>query len=380
MKLFNVRKKEIVLFYKYLSDLVMYYSYLRETNKLMKINHISNVPMPGEEEWKSKWKKLFRFVNEKDYRLFYGYFDSLKDIVPESALHAGIERILNPFRYRHYYSDKNIFDLLFSKGALPLTIIRSMRNIDSFLDINYKPIQDPFKLMWSFDKIVVKPSVDSDSGKGVELLLRCEDGYKILSSGEMFTLQWLKEKYGTDFIMQECLEQSSYMAQFNKTSVNTIRICVYRSVVDGTSHVTSAVLRIGKDGSFVDNGHAGGNFVGINKNGQLNKYVCNQYGQKNTCFNGIDFSSTLYEIPEWERIIAFAETVGNSMPHHHLLALDVMLDGMDTPRLIEVNTYGFSIWLFLFSGLSVWGEYTDEIMEYCIQRKNEEFYMKSFLS
>ena len=57
------------------------------------------------------------------------------------------------------------------------------------------------------------------------------------------------------------------MAQFNSTSVNTLRIVVYRSVTDNNLYVTNSILRIGLKDSVIDNAHAGGVFIGIDNNG-----------------------------------------------------------------------------------------------------------------
>ena len=57
--------------------------------------------------------------------------------------------------------------------------------------------------------------------------------------------------------------------------------------------------------------------------------------------------------------------IGNNVPHHRLLALDIMVDKYDNPRLIEFNCEGYGMWVFQFSMGSAFGEYTDEIIEYC---------------
>lgn len=361
--------------YQVFIDIAMFRLYLRKTKDLMKINHISNKKLAGEDEWKLRWGCLFK-VDKRDYRLFYNYMvDNKLDIVPEAALHGCIERILNPFRYRDIFEDKNYFDKVFPHGSMPITIMRSILNTNEILDADYKAIKNPLELMGPFSRIIVKPTIDSGSGRGVELLIREDGKYRIQSSNELFSLQWLKTNYLKGFIMQECVEQSSYMSQFNPTSVNTFRLCVYKSILDGKAHVTAAILRIGKNGDYRDNAHAGGKYIGINSKGELNNYVCDQYGIKSNSFNGIDFSVSYFKIPNWEQIVAFATEIADCVQHQNLLALDVMLDINNMPRLIEINLKGFSSWLFLFSGQSVWGDYTDEIIDYCCEKKKELFYM-----
>ena len=130
-------------------------------------------------------------------------------------------------------------------------------------------------------------------------------------------------------------------------------------------HVPSAIVRIGANGSLVDNAHAGGGYVGIDvKDGTLCKKVLNQYGETSIVFNGIDFSQK-HQIPNWDKIVEFAKYIGSCSPHHRLLALDIMVDKSGKPRLIEFNCKSYSMWLFQFTMKPAFGEYTDEIIEYC---------------
>ena len=161
------------------------------------------------------------------------------------------------------------------------------------------------------------------------------------------------------------------MSQFCHTSVNTIRIAIYRSVKNNKPIVINSIIRIGKEGSLVDNAHAGGLFVGVDENGKLGSYCCNQFGEKITVFNDIDFTSQSLLIPDYQGVKAFAERVADAIPHHRLLALDIMLDENNHPILLEYNIRAFSVWLFQFTNGAGFGRYTDEIIEYCKDHKKE---------
>ena len=150
------------------------------------------------------------------------------------------------------------------------------------------------------------------------------------------------------------------------TAVNTLRLCLYRSVKDEKPRVTASIIRIGKIGAFVDNAHAGGMFVGVKvATGEMGKYAIDQYGNKQNVWNGIDFSQSTFVVPYWKDIIAFAEYVGTKIHHHRLIALDIALNEEGKPILIEYNIDGFSFWLFMYTEQEVFGKYTDEVIEYC---------------
>jgi hypothetical protein len=219
--------------------------------------------------------------------------------------------------------------------------------------------------------MILKPSIDSNSGQGVQLFIRKDEDFINSKTGDRLTESYLLN-YGPDFILQEALEQSPYICQFNPSSINTLRLVTYRSVKDESVHVVASIIRIGKHGEFVDNAHAGSRFVGVDlKTGVLNNYACDQYGNKSPRWNEVDFSKDKYTIPNWNAVLDFARYVGNCIHHCRLLQLDIALDKNDIPRLIEYNNESMSYWLYMFSGQHPFSEFNDEIFDYCLKKRNK---------
>ena len=149
-----------------------------------------------------------------------------------------------------------------------------------------------------------------------------------------------------------------------------MRLCLYRSVTSEEPVVTAGVIRIGKNGSFVDNVHSGGMRIGVDvSSGELGKYVVDQYGNKQDTWNGIDFSKSIYFVPNWNDVISFAKNVGTRIHHHRLIALDIALKENGIPILIEYNLSGFSYSPYMVTNQEVFGKYTDEIIDYCRRNK-----------
>lgn len=350
-------------------DFLVSKKYSKQYKGWLKRNNIPNKSVEGESEWKKKWSVLGK-ADPIYFRLFSHYIGNNLNIIPEDICRNVVEPILDPLRYVPYYTDKNIFDKLFKGGTLPQTILRKMNGFyyDSeykFLELSNEEQLQTALLRGDVAKIVIKPSIDSYSGHGVRLFQKVDGRWYDLSSDDELTLNYLNTKYGTDFIIQECVVQSSFMSQFNPTSINTLRCTLYRSVKTNECYVPSAVIRIGANGSLVDNAHAGGCYVGINvEDGTLCNKVLNQYGECKTIFNGVDFSKP-HQIPNWDKVVDFAKYIGENIPHHRLLALDIMVDDKGTPRLIEFNSDAYSMWFFQFTNSPAFGDYTDEIIEYC---------------
>lgn len=327
--------------------------------------------------WCHKWSKL-GYVNKDFYRVFSQYIGEDINIVPDDICHNVIEPILNPKRYISAYEDKCLFDKMlwssFHKNITPYTIIRNIGGAQ--YDINYAPIKSIDEIIngipLEINRLIIKKSIDSSSGRGVAFVKRGNDcRFRDLITNEVFSEQYLTRHFNRDYVVQKTEEQSIFMSQFCKTSVNTIRIAVYRSVKTNKTHAINAIIRIGKNGSLVDNAHAGGVFVGVDNEGILGKYVCNQYGEKEIIFNDVNFSTSEFIIPNYKKIKEFAERVATALPHQRLLALDVMLDANNEPVLLEYNIRAFSVWLFQFTCGAGFGEYTDEIIEYCKLHKKE---------
>lgn len=348
------------------------YRYGNEYKSWLKSQGIPNRSVTGEKEWMEKWGQLGYKPNPVYYRLFSHYIGNDINIVPTDICHNIVELILDPFRYHGYYGDKNLFDRVMPREFFPPTILRRMYGF--YYDKNYTRIavdDETFMALLSnftVKRIIVKPTLITQGGVGVTLYENTDGVWKDVKTGESLNLTYLEKHSGEDFIMQEAFEQHDFMSLFNPTSVNTIRLAVYKSVKDERCHVTQAIMRIGQNGSVVDNGCAGGMFVGIRKeNGALLHSVCNEQGFTKTVFNGIDFSKE-YKVPYWNDIISFAETVGQYIPNQRLFALDVVLGKDNKPYLIEFNLTGFSPWLFQYTVGPAFGEYTDEIIEYCKTR------------
>lgn len=193
----------------------------------------------------------------------------------------------------------------------------------------------------------------------------------VADSENELTEELLRKVMPSNFIIQECLQQSEFMARLCPTSVNTIRVAVYKSVVSNEVVVLNCILRIGNNGALVDNAHAGGCFIGVDSDGCLGKYLCNQYGERFTVFNGIDFAGGDFHIPRFDRVLEFSRNIGECVPHLRLLQLDVAIDKEDKPVLIEYNIHGFAPWVYQFAIGPAFGGYTDEIIDYCRLHKQE---------
>lgn len=236
---------------------------------------------------------------------------------------------------------------------------------------DYEPLKTSVEAqLASYNRVILKPSIDSCSGHGVMLFKRQGDRWCDTENDCITLTEKFLYGYGNDFILQEALSQHPDIAKFNPSSINTLRLAVYRSVVNEEAHVVAAVMRIGKNGAFIDNAHAGGRFVGIDiHTGKLMKSVCDQYGNVQNSWNGYDFSITENKVPSWEKAVDLCKQIALRISHMRLIAFDIAIDADGNPRLVEFNVDAFGFWVFMYTNQTVFGPYTDEVINYCKMHK-----------
>lgn len=343
---------------------------------LCKRNKITSYNKKDYQKNKNYLKSFGYHSNKVDFILFSHYIKNKEEkikIIPSSIVNQFVTPILNPIEYRGYYEDKNSFDKIFPPGVLPNTILRRINGY--WFDSNYKPVvvsndEDLFQYINENQEILIKPTKNSSAGKSIEIFYKEDTFFKSKMSNTLFSLQFINNKWGkSDLIIQEVLKQSDSIAKFNKSSVNTFRVAIYNSPIDNKPHLLWGVIRIGGEGSIVDNAHAGGIFVGINKDGKLNNFASNVYGDIIESHNGIIFSKEHY-ITDFIRIINFAKDCAIKLLPNRFIALDIMMDNTNNPRLIEYNLSAFSDWFGFFSGFPSLGKYNDEILHFCKENRH----------
>lgn len=343
----------------------VFHFYSAQFKSYLAINGYPNITIDGENNYIEKWKVFGHEVEPYSYRLYSHYMEPSSDIVPENIGRMHIEPILNPAPMRAYYADKNVFPVVCGEENVPKTLLCRI-NGSTLLDGKFVPVNcDIDDLLQEEQRVVLKPSVDGSSGKGVMMFTKKDGKWVSSSDAAVLTSDYLM-KYGKDFVLQRAITQHEDLSYFNPSSVNTIRLAVYRSVKDEVPHVTAGVMRVGRSGEYVDNAHRGGGvFVGIDMStGRVGNKLFNHCGQCQTEWNGLDYSEERY-IPNWEEVKQFACQIARKVTHHRLLALDLTVTSEGRPFLIEYNLKAFSYWFFMFTNQKPFGEFTDEIIEYC---------------
>lgn len=302
--------------------------------------------------------------------------------VPENIYYNRIEPVLNNKAFAAAYSDKNFYEsyLAIKSRLFPATILRYIN--DNYYDDRYRDAE-PFshlhsRLSEGIDYIL-KPAIETSGGVGLALVRRTGDLFHINKESYKIKdfVSHLKIKYPHSFLLQEQIKQHAWFEGFNSSSVNTVRLFVYRSVNNNNVHALQAVIRFGREGSIVDNQAAGGLSCGISSSGYLNDFAIDKSGRKYTNHKYLSSVAGL-KVPGYEEMIRIAESIASKYYYHRILGFDFCLDNNNNIRLLEINCKNIETNFLQMNNGPLFGVFTDEIIAYCKKNRSSvvfDFYV-----
>lgn len=356
-------------------------SHKKELKNFCKAANITLKKEPGEDSFVSKWSKIYNNVNVDFYRFYSNYVGNDSNIVPDDIFHIIIEPCLNSQTSLSTYSDKNLFEKLVDRDILPVCVIRNMDcdymdrdyNIINMNDETFSKLVINNERLIEQGRCIIKPTTDTGGGAGVRLFCY-KDGKWISNDGKELTLGYLNRTYKQNFIIQECIEPSDFVKQFNPTSFSTFRIFTYRSVIDDTVHYIGGYMRVGAKGSFKDNIWGGGYACFINPDGTLCDFASDSSRKRYDQINDIVMKGTQYKIPNFEKIMDLVTYVAKENVPNRLLSFDIMLDKNNEPKMIEFNIKHQTVTTVQTLKKAFFGEFTDEVINYCQTHKQKICY------
>lgn len=292
------------------------------------------------------------------YTAFTGNF--CVEYFPELLYIPVLERKLNPATYIRAFSDKSMLSRLFfgiEGSRIPKIFISNTNGIYSNSQEVFISKQKACDLLYNAGEVVIKPTIDSNSGKNVRFYRisgnHCEDTNQNISE--------ILDSYQKDFVVQEAICQHRILCDLFPNSVNTFRVMTY--IHNGNVEVCPVTLRLGQGNSRVDNAHAGGMFIGV-QDGKLRsqaftefKTVYERHPDTKVVFEG-------YEIPWYDKILSVAKKMHMRIPRLGILSFDFAIDDAGNVAIIEINTYGQTVWFPQeANGAPLFGEHTGDMLK-----------------
>jgi hypothetical protein len=339
---------------------------------LKNINSQNSTNESHKKEYLEFWREIDPHANFDWFKAYSSINENYdKHYVSEITYYNIIEPTLNNVIFAEAYSDKNNYHRFINKSYLPKILLRCIQGV--FMDEDYQGITDlelHFKnILQNHEKVVCKKTIETGGGADVEILKKSDRGF-LDKQNNIIKIDELERRFGQSFLIQEYIEQHPFFSQYNPSSVNTIRIFTYRSVVDNQVHILHSVFRIGKKGAMVDNQASGGISCGINTSTViLNNFAIDKYGSKHLESNQIGFSGQ--EVPKYGQMKEIAHEIAYLFPYHRLLGFDFAFDKNEKIRLVEVNNRNNEINFYQMNNGSLFGDFTQEVIQYCNRNKKQ---------
>lgn len=335
------------------------------------LNRINFPPLTDDERqkirevwhaWDLQDKEMESFRFYKRVNGFDPYF------LPMTIYDPHIVRSLNPMSDARVLINKGYFDTLFADLQQPKLYVKRIRSNYYNGDSNLVSQEEVVTILNSKDSFIIKPSQDSHGGAGIRLI-RKRQTPEALSA--------LIDTYNGDFIVQEILKQHEDTAKFNPESLNTIRVLTL--MLNGKVRILKSALRFGQKGAEVDNATSGGLMVQVKKDGSLGNFAVDPRFEKiHKTHNGVQLEGQ--RINGFEKILQLVkEYHPKYYPTLGIVAWDFAMDIEGNPIFIEGNTKVPGIfWMQMCAG-PIFGEYTNEVINYIKEIKDEKGYnVRSF--
>lgn len=186
-----------------------------------------------------------------------------------------------------------------------------------------------------YERIFLKPNTGSH-GRGIRAFIRKDGTY--FEGGQQLTASYVAKNYqGAKLILQEGVNQSRVLQKLNPDCLNTVRIVSRQQ--KGEVKIVAATLRLGREGSIVDNAEAGGLGVKVD----LDTGALSEHGRMYLDANlydhhpdsGIHFKGCTLE--HWDEVIAIVNKAAHSFHQFKYVGWDMAISD-EGAMLLEMNS------------------------------------------
>lgn len=298
-----------------------------------------------------------------DYRYYEFYKSVLKsgerlcEYMPDDFYEGFIDEFFTNPQHSRPFDDKNIYDLFFHDVNRPKTIFRKIRNL--YLDSDYRVItlNQALKKARDHGEVILKISKFSEGGRGIMF-------WNALEDKESELLNYLNQS--NDVICQDVIKQHTELGRLNSSSVNTIRVMTL--MFGNKAHVLSSVLRMGINGSRVDNASSGGIVVGIGPDGRLKNRAFDVSGKEYLRHpQGAMFETVT--IPGYNHCVEQAASLAYRFSSvSRMISWDYAIEETGQPILIEFNLSWGQLDFHQLCNGPIFGDLTDDVLKEVFQK------------
>ena len=195
-------------------------------------------------EWVDLTTEEKQLVDKRDLydmKIFKNIYGFSKDFVSDAFYQCVLLPKLNAVNYnsflqcdiRGYYEDKNYQDFFMADSVkTPKSVVRCVDGIFFDSDFNVLTEEEALETMNNYDALVFKTSMNVGHGVGVSKVEK-----------KNYANEMKYRSGGSNYVVQEVIKQHPFLANFNSSSVNVIRITTVN--ISGKVIALSGILRVG---------------------------------------------------------------------------------------------------------------------------------------
>lgn len=218
-------------------------------------------------------------------------------------------------RYRYVYQMNDLSDIqIFNNKGETYKKFKKYYKREAIYIVNKRDFE-AFQLFVSKYPIFVRKSVFEGRGRSVELVNMLK---QTITKKEFFEDMISQGPH----ILEEVISQNQVFSCLNSSSVNTVRCMTFN--IKNQIICPYCFMKIGRAGSFVDNGGAGGILVGIDETtGKLNTSGYDEYNRRYDKHpdSGVNFAG--YQLPEWNEMLSICKEMATLTPKVKFIGWDL---------------------------------------------------------
>lgn len=316
----------------------------------------------------SNYGERIPYLWHQYYAAHSGTFDPR--YFPNIMLTPYFEHYMNFNRnYGFVFEDKNVIPYISqcAEVKMPRTILSKTWGVLRDGDGKVVNESKAKEILVSSGKVFCKASTGACGGRGCFVA-----DFSLLTNSIDDVLLSL----GSEFVIQEIVKCQNDIAAIYPTSVNTFRVITYRWRDEFRQ--LPVFMRVGQGGAVVDNGAAGGMFIGIRSDGSLtDKAVM----PNNTCIRSHPDTGFIFKghkIENFQKVCDAATRMHQMIPQLGLIYWDFTINTNGEPVLIECNVFNGTIYAIQMTlGIPAFGEHTAEVLQWIRKMKHTPYSKRS---
>lgn len=305
------------------------------------------------------WGHLLPVTSYKEFEMFKKMYGFDARFLTHHIYLPIIARLLNDYQYTTIFDDKGLLGYVADSCIKPPYCFIRHIGVDYYNNEMQQIAYDEAILLCAEqDELFIKPSHNTSGGHGAKKLMM----HDMTLQQKMLLVKDELNGRDSDYVVQECIHQHPVMAQFNPSSINTLRITTL--MLNGRFSLGSVVLRCGMAGSTIDNWGAGGIIIYVSPNGRVNNVGhdihLNEYTHNGDC----KFAECT--IPQLPAILALVEKAHcESFSICKFIGWDIAINSDGVPILVELNSSQPGVIGEQLVAGPIFGDRTQEVIDYC---------------